>query len=545
MDWSKLREALEPESKTREVLEPESKMWEVFESESEPTKSKVFDSYNTVESVWGDLEDDGKKKKKPSQNRTVEKDKLEVTKECGECGKRIKNVKKALLCKCKVVLYCSHSCLGSSDHFGSCQERMKPVQVSLDALKETFESPFLSAQASQVKERIDSLKIKHPDDMRRLAEEGNPMAAYIIGSSYSLRTASALEGNEAKKALSFMMSKKDLKKSVGETDEEAIKWFLIAARAGMADGMDSLACKLWADNGLKTDRRVAFYWMAKAWETGEVEERCWQMLEEEGLLAKEIRSTLFSMQQSGASLSGQALHMGPNLGCLLLATRYNNLRKWGKRTPLGTPLFGSTWLTALFDLIDSYKINPRFASGRVGTLTESTKMCLSKERSMANIRFCQGERDQSCMDLEQVNLSNEESERQRSEYWVLCIHLNQGVPLLAGRCWDCREEARQRSISVAQGLFSISITEAIPGYGYSARYTNEQGQIVAEIFKGYSKPEICCLLECLCSNPADLHPLFLAEDQNLYWPLIYGTVYDALLECCGQKIVKKVYGKQE
>ena len=164
---------------------------------------------------------------------------------------------------------------------------------------------------------------------------------------------------------------------------------------------------------------------------------------------------------------------------------------------------------------------------------------------MANIRFCQGERDQSCMDLEQVNLSNQESERQRSEYWVLCIHLNQGVPLLAGRCRDCREEARQRSVSVAQGLFSISITEAIPGYGYSARYTNEQGKIVAEIFKGYSKPEIRCLLQCLSSNPVDLHPLFLAEDQNLYWPVIwyFGTVYDALLECCGQKIVKKVYGK--
>merc|ERR1712110_120726 len=136
------------------------------------------------------------------------------------------------------------------------------------------------------------------------------------------------DSEPTKKALSFMMSKKDLKKSVGETDEEAIKWFLIAARGGMADGMDSLACKLWADNGLKTDRRVAFYWMAKAWETGEVEERCWQMLEEEGLLAKDLRSTLFSMQQSGATLSGQAVHMGPNLGCLLLATRYINLRKW-------------------------------------------------------------------------------------------------------------------------------------------------------------------------------------------------------------------------
>ena len=51
--------------------------------------------------------------------------------------------------------------------------------------------------------------------------------------------------------------------SVAEADEEAIKWFLIAAKWGLAEGMNSLARKLWADNGLKTDQHVA-------WETEEV-----------------------------------------------------------------------------------------------------------------------------------------------------------------------------------------------------------------------------------------------------------------------------------
>ena len=389
MDWSKLREALEPESKTREVLEPESKMWEVFESESEPTKSKVFDSYNTLESVWGDLEDDDKSNWKPKEDRAVEKDKLEVTKECDECGKRIKNAKKALLCKCKVILFCSHSCLASSDHFESCQERMKPVKFDMETFTKAAKSSnfAVSTAGSRLKEKLNSVKIKHPDDMRRLAEEGNPFAAYMIGCSYSLRTATALEGNETKPAISFMMSPKDLKKSVGETDEEAIKWFLIAARGGMPEGMDSLAAKLWADNGLKTDSRVAFYWGAKAWETGEVEERCWQMLEEKGLLALEIRGVLTSMEQlSAMGLTNQTSVAGPHLGSLLLATRHDKLRKWGRSTPLGTPLFGSSWLAQIFDLLDSSQINAKFDSGRVGTGTESTKMCLSKERSIANLR---------------------------------------------------------------------------------------------------------------------------------------------------------------
>ena len=76
MDWSKLRKALEPEIQRREVdptPPPTPTPTPGCESDSEPTKSKVFDSYNTVESVWGDLEDDGKNKKKPNQNRTVEK----------------------------------------------------------------------------------------------------------------------------------------------------------------------------------------------------------------------------------------------------------------------------------------------------------------------------------------------------------------------------------------------------------------------------------------------------------------------------------------
>ena len=549
MDWSKLRDALELESSIGKMLDPESKIRKVLESESEPTKSKVFGSYNTVESVWGDLEDDDNSKRKPKEDRAVEKDKLDVTKECEECGKRIKNAKKALLCKCKVLLFCSHSCLASSDHFESCQERMKPVKMSLETLAKAAEGQNFSPSTRRLEEKLDTLKIKRPGDIRRLAEAGNPLAAYMIGCSYSLRTATVVEGNETKSALSFMMSPEDLKKSVGETDEEAIKWFLIAAKGGMAEGMYSLASKLWADNGLKIDSRVAFYWGAKAWETGEAEEGCWDMLEEKGLLAIELRGTLASLEQLSAMM-GQACQTsvaGPHLGALLLATRHDKLRKWGRSTPLGSPLFGSSWLSQIFDVIDASQIKPRYHSGRVGTGTESTKMCLSKERSIANTRFCQGERDRSCMDLEQVNLYDQESEpaKQRSEYEVFCVHLDQLASLPVGQCLDCKEDARQRSISVAQGLYSISTTEAIPGYGYSARYTTDQGKIVAEIFKGYSKPEIRCLLQCLSSNIADLHPLFLAEDQNLYWPLIwfFGTVYDALLECCGKKFVKKIYGK--
>ena len=48
---------------------------------------------------------------------------------------------------------------------------------------------------------------------------------------------------------------------------------------------------------------------------------------------------------------------------------------------------------------------------------------------------------------------------------------------------NARIAGRQRTIAVAHGLFSISLTESIPDYGYPACYNTEQGKLVAEVFK--------------------------------------------------------------
>ena len=518
MDWGKLREALAAAG-----AEPK----EVSESTTEPTKSKVFDSYNTAEEPEG-----GQSVRK--RNRAVDKDKLEMTKECLECEKRIKDVKKAVPCNCKLALFCSNTCLEMSDHFAGC----KGI---------TFQDPpsrdFNASEISLLM-KLKSLREGDPEELRRLAEAGNPEAAYLIGCYHSMRTESPLEAGGNRSS-----SLPPKEKSLAETEEEAIKWFLIAAKGGLPDGMRSVGDKLWGDKGLKTDRRVAFYWMAKAWQTGEVGEHCWQVLEEKGMLAIDIRALFLALEENAPRYAAAGMRFpisGPNLGALLLAARYDQLRRWGAETPLGSPLFGSSWLSKIFSVIDACGVAVTFNCGRVGSHQQTTKKILSRERFVTNLRFCQGGKDDSCMDLEQVNLYVDHSDlaKQRSVYGVHCVHLNPG-PFPVGNCLDCREEGRQRSLAVAQGLYSISLTEAIPCYGYSARYTTEQGKIVAEVFKSYSKPEICCVLQCLSSNPADLHPVFIAEKQNIYWPLIwyFGTVYDAILECCGEKLVKKVFGK--
>ena len=113
-------------------------------------------------------------------------------------------------------------------------------------------------------------------------------------------------------------------------------------------------------------------------------------------------------------------------------------------------------------------------------------------------------------------------------------------------CSKCQDDAVKRTTAVAEGMYSLSITEIIPDYGHGVRYLQvADGNMILETFKSYSQPEICCVLQCLMSNPADLHPLHLAEDPNLYWPIIwfYGSVYSAILACCGSKVVKKIFGK--
>merc|ERR1719318_983426 len=44
-----------------------------------------------------------------------------IEKECADCRKKIKKVKKGFVCKCKKVLHCSYDCQQASQH--KCQGR--------------------------------------------------------------------------------------------------------------------------------------------------------------------------------------------------------------------------------------------------------------------------------------------------------------------------------------------------------------------------------------------------------------------------------------
>ena len=362
-----------------------------------------------------------------------------MSRECGECSKPIKKAKKALKCKCKVVLFCSHNCIAASDHVSACGGKSPAVKIpkNSSALKELVGKlkKDLPADAPFLLDKLRGVNVKHLSDLRRLAEEGDPVAAYMIGCSFSLRMTLAGKTNKIA-TCGAMMPFEGFEQSVGETDEEAIKWFLKSAEGGMPEGMLSLAHKIWANNGLKCDDRVAFYWMAKAVETDDIGDKHRQVLEEKSYLAREIEAVYQGLCKVTRQRVGKLWVGGPNLGSLLLAARNIELKKCGSNTSFGNILFGSSWIKKIFSLLDSHKdLCPEFRSGRVDTGGRATDMVISKKRYVANTRFYQGEKEKSCMDLEKVNTYNELSRetKQRSKYAVFCTHHKQ-MPLAVGMC---------------------------------------------------------------------------------------------------------------
>ena len=160
--------------------------------------------------------------------------------------------------------------------------------------------------------------------------------------------------------------------------------------------------------------------------------------------------------------------------------------------------------------------------------------------------YYQGSRDENSFDVllaEGYGPFGDWASEERTKYKVCCTHNDVGGKI-AGQCKPCQTTAKSRIIATREGKYCIGYTESIPGYGYNARFSNEDGDIISDTFKSYSQPEIACVLQCLMSNPADLHPIFIAEDGNLYWPIIwyYGSVYNAISQCCNTATVNKVYG---
>lgn len=120
-------------------------------------------------------------------------------------------------------------------------------------------------------------------------------------------------------------------------------------------------------------------------------------------------------------------------------------------------------------------------------------------------------------------------------------------------CAQCIAEGKRRLWAASQGLYACSVQEAGPGQGRYVMYicpgenvkddkafeSGKDLEVRTEHFNNYSKVDISDALKTLVvassfESGLELltHPLFLAMDPNLFWPIVtsYRTVSEALIK---------------
>jgi len=538
------------------------------------------------------LKDGGERKQQ--RGRPVEE--VEVARKCAGCGKHVNKSKSSLVCVCKMVIHCNKNCQKSSSH--RCQRPQENNrgqenhQVAVNCFTRYVTDREMNRGPSSEKMEVLLKRTRGDNEhLMVLAESGDPIAAYVVGVAYAERRACSSKGCGRTVGKGFTMPSKYLQKSVAETTEIAIKWFKIAAEGGVPEAMFHLCMKLLENNnGLEVDTRVAHHWLSEAHATGKMEYLI-DLLESEGMgLAGEFENLSRVVAQIGENSTCPMF--GPTLAHFLMATRWQELRDWGGKTAMGEHFYGrqhfNTFMQTVEGLMPDDPRMPCYASSRKRNISlifiagrpgscDVTGLVVSKERSENNTKFKQGVKDQVNLDyqlcvqnLDEIGFFSPLLDR--TKYLISCKHneaLLKGAKQVfrsegnvrvlersvgpddiskykrAGECRPCVEDALARLQSVAKGLYSISVTQIIPNYGYAARYVKEDGVIVQDIFKAYSKPDVRQVLQCLMSNPADLHPCAVAEDQNLFWAVIWywGSVHRAVQETCNRYTVETVYNK--
>lgn len=113
---------------------------------------------------------------------------------------------------------------------------------------------------------------------------------------------------------------------------------------------------------------------------------------------------------------------------------------------------------------------------------------------------------------------------------VSCVH-NEN-PKEYGFCEDCESDARERLDAIAKGSVALSLDEETKHKGHAAIFRDRYGTLKIETWKSYCSGEAECVLAVLAASGMSpyVHPLFIAQDPNFLWPLIYdhGSVRAAL-----------------
>jgi len=460
---------------------------------------------------------------------------------CIQCKSKILSERNAHKCKCLEFWYCTQECQQKKYHM--CREKSLEKGEYMEKIKnhmtkETY--AIFVANLMFYKENGITREMLKGD-----AERGDVTAAWMVGIGNQFGIVSNDNCPIARNP-----NAKDKGKVAGES--KAMKWFKKAAEGGHPQAMSDLGQMLLDSDDLRT----GYDWIDMAREAGCNDH--YHQIVENCLLRNEVKVTLDSLLENlkqdiirdGSGVTVQS----PNLGTMLISYRLQFLQNNNWKCSNGVPVINAPVLQKLYNVIEARSLDVEFIPGRGGSTNEVTlqMLNLAPRRCPENIvyRFGNVKKDDGpLVDFYQRNnLRTDDSIIGKLENGTnimqTCSHSNE-IPIY---CGSCVIMGKYRVFAVAHDLYAISTTYAIIGYGYQVTYANSlDNTIIKETFKSYSKPEIKSVLSCLMNNPADVHVYHMAQDPNLYWPIVwyYGSVHAALERVGGQQLIRDVYHSNE
>jgi hypothetical protein len=524
----------------------------------------------------------------PRRSNKKKKTKSESAVTCAQCSTKV-SFSSSIKCICTRVVFCSeackglalapsgrHSCTGPPDDVINVNQLLRdtgsefrdpslaqayneeyrrtvtdPMNATL--VRHGLWSPGVSPQANNISENI------------RFADQGDVAFAYLAGTRFRLR----MMGDVSLRGGNLVPNNTGQYQHLGvlETNELAFKYLSQAAEGNLALAMQSVAECYANGYGVRRNNRMCREWMWRAsllHSTGALPK-----LESMSLLPLELNAQCQMLESTLARYPpGQPVLMaGPNIGCLLAAL-YQPLSEQRYMLPAfasgaptlrvgGRPCQGTTGAVAIF-AADTLKkvvsgidqlvrngngVTPMY--GRRGVAKSATAQSYSAvSRPLDSILFvvppapgC----DETPTDDEVMHWRAEaaagSSEVNRygnpRNLEVTCVHNERG----SGDCRQCIADARERLSAVSRGSVALALQETLDGRGFTAFFRRADGTIKSESFKDYGRGEVECGLAALvashvadCHDSLIVHPLFVAQDPNLFWLLVlnHGCIRAAL-----------------
>ena len=448
--------------------------------------------------------------------------------QCCFCCFDIGFSKDALICCCTRHWYCSPQCREQFKDRDCLPNVIYPSCSSIRSFHSLILRLYDIKALTMVTEYIRSKEGVSRIDIKKLAESGDWKAALVLGLTYELRF--VCESEECELAI-----RPPFEKSPPFSNSKAIKYYNMAAKQNSLEAFAALGRCLGL-LGQIDHRGMKDYFM--------------------------LSSNRFEASQS---FLNQLCFSQLQASLVEIKEKYKPGDKLVARFPAvaGLIIFRLNFLDSKSSIL-----RESFLIEHVSKVCSFLKKCYPKPRilcvgvqifddlpprSVQNIFFVQ-KADDLCgkdnpvvridpgvrMDTKAVFDPGYFQRLHRDQPFYVCEHY---LTSAGNTCSLCAQLARERILSVYENSFLFSRDETNIGCFFSALFSQESGLKKQDYFMHYAKYEVITVIRVMALQPMDLHPLQLAKDPYIYWPIIhyYGSVYSALKDILDVKIVDSIY----